>query len=45
MYSVVIYTYRKLSEVEVVGPPETTEALVSKINMEHVCTVLMCIEF
>ena len=35
--------YRKLSEVEVVGPPEATETLVNKINTEHVCTVLICV--
>lgn len=27
---------RKLSEVEVAGPPETTETLINKINSEHV---------
>lgn len=35
-FIVVVSVYRKLSEVEVAGPPEATEALVNKINTEHV---------
>ena len=31
-----MHSYRKLSEVEITGPPEATETLMNKINTEHV---------
>lgn len=43
MNFIVVHSCRKLSEVEVAGPPEVTEASINKINTEHVRKYCMCL--